>query len=86
MSYRVTLQPPALDDLDRAYEWIAKRSPENAQRWYTGFVQALQTLSEHPERCGLAPESRVVGREIRQFIYRTESGRANRALFTILGE
>jgi hypothetical protein len=27
-----------------------------------------------------------LGREIRQFIYRTKSGRANRALFTILGD
>ena len=35
---------------------------------------------------GLAPESDQVDEEIRQYIYRTKSRRANRALYTVRGD
>ena len=51
-----------------------------------GFHEALQTLSENPGRCSVAPESDAVELEIRQFSYRTKSRRSYRALFTIQGD
>ena len=80
--FRLIIQPPALEDLDAAYQWIHDRAPQAAARWFNGFIEALNTLTESPSRCGLAPENDSVEPEIRQLLY---SGRSSvyRALFTI---
>lgn len=83
--YRLIIQPPAFDDLDEAYQWIKERSPEAAARWFNGFVEALNSLTTAPERCGLAPENDAVEPEIRQILYGRRSG-VYRALFTIAGK
>ena len=80
--YRLIIQPPALEDLEAAYQWIHQRAPQAAARWFNGFVEALNTLTEFPNRCGLAPENDAVEPEIRQLLYGGRSG-AYRALFTI---
>ena len=41
MKYQLIIQPPALDDLDQACQWLAERSPLNAARWFNRFVEAL---------------------------------------------
>jgi plasmid stabilization system protein ParE len=82
MKYKLIIQPPAMADLDEAYQWIAERSPENAVHWFNRFVEALHTLEQFPSRCAVAPESENVGREIRQLIYGRRAG-AYRALFVI---
>jgi len=61
-------------DLDEAYRWIAGQSPENAARWFNRFLDALSTLEHSPARCGLAPESVQIGREIRQLLYGRRGG------------
>lgn len=80
--YRLIIQPPALDDLDQACQWIRERAPEAAARWFNGFVEALNSLTTSPERCSLAPENDAVEAEIRQLLYGRRSG-VYRALFTI---
>jgi plasmid stabilization system protein ParE len=84
MNYTVIVMPRALRDLDGAYLWASRSAPETAARWLNRFHAALRTLSSNPERCGIAPESEVVGQEIRQFLF---GKRPNvwRALFTIQG-
>lgn len=82
--YRLIIQPPAFEDLDAAYEWIRERAPGAAARWFNGFVDALNSLTESPKRCGLAPENDAVEPEIRQLLYGRRSG-VYRALFTITG-
>jgi len=82
--YRLIIQPPAFDDLDEAYRWISGRAPEAAARWVNGFVEALDSLTASPERCGLAPENDAVEPEIRQFVYGRRSG-VYRVLFTVTG-
>jgi plasmid stabilization system protein ParE len=82
--YRLIIQPPAFDDLDEAFQWIKERSPEAAARWFSGFVEAIDSLSTSPQRCGLAPENDAVEPEIRQLLYGRRSG-VYRALFTIAG-
>jgi plasmid stabilization system protein ParE len=70
-------------DLSAATDAIAKHAPETAQRWFDGFIAALETLRRDATVFGLAPESDRCSIDIRQFIYRTRSRRANRALYTI---
>ena len=82
MKYKLIIQPPALADLDEAYRWIAERSPENAARWFNRFLESLATLERSPNRCGVAPESKQIGRDIRQLLYGRRGG-VYRALFVI---
>jgi plasmid stabilization system protein ParE len=82
MNYKLIIQPPAMTDLDDAYCWIAEESPENAVRWFNRFLDALSTLKQSPMRCSIAPESKGIGREIRQLLYGRRGG-VYRALFVI---
>jgi len=85
MSYRVVFQPRAIANLDEQYQYIAKDNPAAAAQWFNRFVDALEGLSKFPERCPVAPESELVGREIRQFLFGKRSG-ARRACFAIDGD
>jgi plasmid stabilization system protein ParE len=69
MTYEVHLQPLAESDLEEAYLWAAKYAPETADRWLTRFERAIGTLSEHPERCGFAPERNRLKRDLRQLLF-----------------
>jgi plasmid stabilization system protein ParE len=82
MKCKLIIQPPAMADLDEAYRWIAERAPENAARWFNRFLEALSTLEQSPNRCGIAPESEQIGQEIRQLLYGRRGG-VYRALFVI---
>jgi len=84
MTHQVLLGDRAAKDLEDAYCWYAKRSAENAARWYNGFLDAIQTLASHPERCPRAPESHKFPMEVRQLLYGRR--RSWRALFTIREE
>ncbi len=83
--YTVTIEAPAIEDLDQAYQWIAERSPSSADTWFDGFIEALQPLESHPERCGLAAENDAVVPTIRQLLYGKRGG-VYRVLFTIRGK
>lgn len=86
MTHKVILLGRAERELREATAYIAQQVPETAERWFNGFIAALDTLAENPERCSLAPESDLFPYEIRQFLYRTKSRYPTRALFTIAGE
>jgi len=62
-----------------------KRAPEAAERWCRGILAALLRLEQHPEVSPLAPENAAFDFDLRQFLVRTKSRLANRALFTIVG-
>jgi plasmid stabilization system protein ParE len=70
-------------DLRNALHYLAGFAPVAAQRWADGFEDAIASLATNPERWGLAPESGLMGLEIRQLIYRAKSGSASRALFVV---
>ncbi len=82
--YSVIIQPPAIDDLDEAYQWIHDQSPQNSAKWFNGFVDAIQSLEFNPQRCGLAAENDAVEAEVRQLLY-GKRWNVYRALFTIRG-
>jgi len=82
MMYRVIFQPRALQHLEEQYQYIAKHNPRAAANWFNRFVSALEGLSQSPERCAVARESELVGREIRQFLFGKRAG-IRRAFFVI---
>lgn len=84
-TYRVIIQPTAEAEIEDAYERIAAEAPMAAARWYHGLIDAIDSLSSFPERCGLAPENSVFELEIRQLLY-GRKGRRYRALLTIVGD
>lgn len=81
--YLVRVLPEADRDIDQNYLWIAKRSSEGAASWYRRLLEVLRTLKSEPFRYGLAPESAVVGREIRHVNFKTRRGRLYRLLFEV---
>jgi plasmid stabilization system protein ParE len=85
MKFRVVVTARATNDLRAAYLRAAQHAPQTAKRWFNRFEAALQTLSSHPQRCSLAPESETANLEIRQFLF--GKGRSiYRALFTVQDE
>ena len=85
MTYRVIIQPNAEAELDAAYRYRYQRAPQAAARWFAGFVEAINSLAEFPERCPLAPENGHFPEEIRQLLYGDRRD-AFRILFTIQGD
>lgn len=67
--YSVVISATAKEDIRAGYGWAAKYAPETAARWLDRFYMALHALSTNPERCSVAPETEVMGREIRQFLF-----------------
>jgi plasmid stabilization system protein ParE len=69
MTYRVDLAEAAEAEIDAAYLWISRQSPERAGQWYSGLLQVLESLSEMPRRCPLARENPHFEEEVRQLLY-----------------
>jgi plasmid stabilization system protein ParE len=84
MKLQVVLSPKASTSLHQSAQWWAdNRSPEQAQRWYDGFVAALDSLGTNPHRCGLARENRRFSYETRELLYGIGSRPTHRAVYTI---
>lgn len=82
MTHPVVITQRAKDDLRHYFAVAAEHAPETAARWLRRFEEALQTLSNNPTRCPLAPENDQVDRAIYQFLFGKRTARY-RALFTI---
>lgn len=87
MSVPVLIQPRAKQDLLAAAAWWAEhRSPEQAARWYDGFLAAIESLSENPARHPLARENGKFPYELRELHYGLGRRPTHRAVFTIRSE
>ncbi len=84
MPFQVEYTTAARTDLDQAYQWISEQSasPETAFRWFNEISQAIASLDQNPQRCGLAPEDDYFTQEIRQLLHGKPADRY-RILFTI---
>jgi plasmid stabilization system protein ParE len=85
MVYEVELSARARSDAEEAYQYIARDWPTRAKRWYVGLLDAVESLARNPERCGIAPEGKNLGIELRQLLYGKRAGKY-RILFEIRGE
>ena len=85
MSFRVELTAQAKQDLNAILEWLREQGAGDAGlRWLFKLELAIASLSEHPQRCPLAPENKEFPFEVRQVLYGRKPGRY-RVLFTIDG-
>lgn len=82
MSFKVIVQPRALQQIERAYEWGALRwPPAQNEAWFRGLRTAIAALADFPARCSLAPESAAFPYEVRQLLHPPY-----RVLFRIIGQ
>jgi len=71
------------DDLDRILEWlIANEAGDAGFRWFWLLKETVQTLSDSPRPCALAPERSEFSSEVPQLIY-WRKPRQFRILFAI---
>ncbi len=69
MRYRIEITEPAESNIEEAYDWIAADSEQAASRWIDGLLEQIETLSDMPDRCTVAPESEDHDVVIRQLFY-----------------
>ncbi len=82
----VRLTERAEQDINRNADWWEEhRSKDQADRWYLGIFKAMQSLSNLPTRCGMAPEAGALDRPIRQLLFGLSRQLTHRVLFTIDG-
>ena len=67
--YRVEITRAAERDVIRIYEYIERRSPERAVKWFAEIERQAQALSQHPNRCPVIPEADDIGVEYRHLIW-----------------
>lgn len=84
MKYRIEISSVAEAEADRAFLNLSQAtSPTTASQWYSGLLQAINSLAQMPSRCSLARENEYFSQEIRQLVY--GKGRNSYCiLFTIL--
>jgi plasmid stabilization system protein ParE len=74
MAHSLPITARALRELDGALEWLSERSRAAAVRWHEQILEAVRSLADNPERCGLAPESEWHPGEIRQLLHGKKRG------------
>jgi plasmid stabilization system protein ParE len=84
MKYRIEISSVAEAQADSAFIRLSQvTSPVKASQWYSGLLQAIESLSQMPNRCPLARENEYFSQEIRLLLY----GRGHnlyRLFFTVL--
>jgi plasmid stabilization system protein ParE len=85
MEYRIKAARRAVVDADEAFDWIARRAPRTAARWYAKLFAAIDTLETNPARCSVASESDACPEEVRQLLFGKRRN-AFRILFVIRGD
>jgi len=84
MKYPIEISSVAEAEADSAFLRLSQvRSPTQASLWYSGLLQAIESLSQFPKRCPLARENKYFSQEIRQLLY-GRGRNSYRILFTIL--
>lgn len=84
MKYQIEISSVAEAEADQAFLQLSQViSPTKASQWYSGLLQAIESLARMPKRCPLARENQYFSQEIRQLLYGKGSN-SYRILFTIL--
>ena len=84
MSDPVVLTDRAHADLEAAYAWWAEnRSETQAANWYNAFADAIESLANNPQRCGVSRENDEFPIVIRDLLFGVGHRRTHRAVFTI---
>jgi plasmid stabilization system protein ParE len=70
VTFRVETTDVADAEIQAAFLRLSAWNPEFAGRWLEGLLRAIDTLDTFPTRHERAPESDVLGREVRRLLYR----------------
>jgi plasmid stabilization system protein ParE len=79
VTFRIEFTDVAEMELQDTFLWLLGRSPDYAGRWQARLETSINSLSELPTRCPLAPESERFEVEVRQLLYSSY-----RILFTLV--
>lgn len=79
MTYHVEISPTAVADIEQIFLWMRETSLDQAYRWVRGCYEIMLTLEKFPKRCPMSQESKYMGMEVRQLLYKKQF----RILFTI---
>jgi plasmid stabilization system protein ParE len=83
MKYQIETSSVAEAEADNAFLRLSQiTSLPEARQWYSGLLQAIESLSQMPRRCSLARENEYFSQEIRQLLY-GRGRNSYRVLFTI---
>ena len=66
---RVEITRSAERDAISIYEYIARKSPQRAAKWFGEIERQMRTLSQLPKRCPTIPEADEIGAEYRHLIW-----------------
>lgn len=66
--YEVVVQPGAEIEIENAYQFIARDSPERAERWRERLLAKVVSLERWPRRCPVAPENDAFDEEIQHLL------------------
>jgi plasmid stabilization system protein ParE len=84
MTLPVIVHPRVGQFLDEAATWWeTNRSPDQAERWHIGFVNAIRSLGDSPRSHPIAAESSDFPFELRELHFGLGSRPTHRAIFTI---
>ncbi len=86
MNYRVVVTPAAESELRAAYRFIRSQAPRAASDWIRRARQTLKSLTRHPERCPMAPESVSFDQPIRELLFGSGNRGTYRFLFVVFDE
>lgn len=68
--YKIVFAPTAAEDLNHTLQWLDENAPDKTQEWYEALKRDINSLSDFPKRCPLAPENGLWGNEeIRQLTF-----------------
>lgn len=82
--YQVFITRAARRDMQNAYRWWGEhRSKTEADRWFLGIHQAIQSLRLHPERCPFAIEKELSDTDIRQLLFGSGRRKTHRIVYAI---
>ena len=79
-NYRIRILPRAVADLDSIIGWIYDQSPRGAAALLVAFEKAQTGLKRSPEAYSIAPESDLLGVELRQAFFKTRKGNTYRMI------
>jgi plasmid stabilization system protein ParE len=85
MAHAVHIPARAPGEIDETLEWLSQRSGAAAIRWHEQLMQAIRSLENNPQRCGLAPASEWYPGELRQLLHGKGRG-VYRVLFEVRGD
>lgn len=86
MTYRVIVTPAAESDLRTAYRYIRSQAPRAARGWIRRARRTARSLTHHPERCPMAPESASFDQPIRELLFGSGNRGTHRFLFVVFAE